>query len=89
MKSRVIIFAVSAVTVLSVAGSAQAGARSFANCASMSSVYANGVARTAKAASHPFPFWIRVRAPWVDTNTYNANRRLDRDGDGIACEVST
>jgi len=88
MKSRVVVFALAAIGVLGLVGSAQAGARSFTDCQSMSRVYVNGVAKTAKAAAHPSPFWIRVRPATVDANTYSANRRLDRDGDGIACEVS-
>jgi hypothetical protein len=71
-----------------VAGVAQAAPRTFRDCTAMHAVFRYGVAGSARAAAHPFPFWIRIRTPLIDGATYAANKKLDRDGDGIACEVA-
>ena len=68
-------------------GPADAAVRTFGDCGSMRRVYPNGAARSAYAATHPSPFWIGIRPPVISPAVYTANRRLDRDGDSIACEV--
>jgi hypothetical protein len=80
-----ILAAVLSVTGLAT-GSAQAAARQFGDCNAMHAVYPNGVSKTAKPS--PFPFWVKIRPPVADAATYAANKRLDRDNDGIACEVA-
>jgi Excalibur calcium-binding domain len=67
---------------------AQAASRTYADCASMHRVYANGAAKSSSAAAHPSPSWIKIKPPAVDSGAYTANRKLDRDNDGIACEVA-
>ena len=67
---------------------AEAAARRFGDCAGMRTVYPNGVAKSANSAAHPRPSWIRIKKPVVNSAVYTANRRLDRDGDSIACEVA-
>lgn len=66
-------------------GAAQASARQFADCNALHTVYPNGVSKSANPS--PLPSWVKIRTPVVDAATYAANRRLDRDNDGIACEV--
>jgi hypothetical protein len=88
MKSRAVVVALSVVAGLGLIGPAAAGPRTFKDCNSLNAVYVNGVAKSAKAAASPVPRWIKIRPPLVDANTYAANRKLDRDNDGIACEVS-
>jgi hypothetical protein len=80
-----VLAAVFSVTVLA-NGAAQASARQFADCNAMHTAYPNGVARSAKPS--PLPSWVRIRPPAFDAATYAANKRLDRDNDGIACEVA-
>ena len=59
----------------------------FKNCTALHAVYKHGVGKSAKAhdkvSSHAKPkhgFKISARV-------YNANKKLDRDKDGIACEA--
>jgi hypothetical protein len=82
------VLAVCAVFAVSLGGAAQAGPRTFSDCNAMHRPYPSGVATTAKAAKHPFPFWIRIKSPAIDASTYAANKKLDRDRDGIVCEVA-
>jgi hypothetical protein len=89
MKSRAVVVALTVVAGMGLIGPAIAGPRTFQDCKGMNAVYANGIAKTAKTAAHPVPGWIKIKPPLVDANTYAANRKLDRDNDGIACEVSS
>jgi hypothetical protein len=69
-------------------GNAQAAARVFGDCNAMHTVYAAGVAKSTTAAAHPIPSWVKIKAPAVNATVYAANKKLDRDNDGIACEVA-
>jgi excalibur calcium-binding domain-containing protein len=65
---------------------AGAAARKFKNCTAMHKVYKGGVARP---GGHQKPGQPKLRyMPKVSLALYNANHTLDRDKDGIACEVS-
>jgi hypothetical protein len=88
MKSRVVVVALSMVAAVGLAGPAVAGPRTFKDCKGLNAVYVNGVAKSAKSAANPVPGWIKIKPPLVDAATYAANKKLDRDNDGIACEVS-
>ena len=88
MKARMVVVAVSVVAGLGFVAPAFAAGPSFTDCKSMNAVYPNGVARTPKAAKNPSPFWIKIKPPVVDPAAYATNKKLDRDGDGIACEVA-
>jgi hypothetical protein len=79
---------VSAALTLGFSGTADAGARTYGDCTSLRRAYANGVAQSWMTALHPSPWWIRIRPPAVSYAVYTANRRLDRDRDGIACEMA-
>ena len=63
------------------ASPANAAARKFANCTVMHAVYKGGVARP----GYKEPSKLRYK-PYVNLGLYNANKSLDRDHDGIACE---
>lgn len=80
--------AVAAVVVAltcAVAAPAQAATPRFKNCTAMHKTYKNGVAKSAHAATHARP--ANIRAPRVSAALYAAHKGLDRDKDGVACEV--
>jgi Excalibur calcium-binding domain len=79
---------VSATLTLGMPGAAHAATRTFGDCTSLRRVYVNGVAQSWGTALHPWPWWIRIRPPAISYSVYSANRRLDRDRDGIACEIA-
>jgi hypothetical protein len=54
----------------------------------MHRAYGNGAAKSSSAAARPSPTWIKIKPPVVNASAYTANRKLDRDNDGIACEVA-
>ena len=66
---------------LALAGPAEAAARRYASCAALQKTYANGVATSKKAAGAG-----SIHAPKVSRALYRANRKLDRDRDGVVCE---
>jgi hypothetical protein len=62
----------------------QAKTTRFANCTAMHKTYRGGVAR-AGAKDHRASGHAKY-APKVSTALYNANSKMDRDHDGVACE---
>jgi len=68
--------------VLSVAPSSQAAAKVFKNCSELNKVYPGGVALPGAVNSGG----ITKKEPKYDKVLYNANKKSDRDKDGIACE---
>jgi hypothetical protein len=67
------------------AGAAPPKPRKYANCTALNKVYKHGVARkgaTDKVRGSTKP----VTNFTVYTATYNLNKALDRDKDGVACE---
>jgi hypothetical protein len=88
MKARVAVVVLSVVAGLGMVAPAFADGQSFPNCTVMKMAFPHGVAKSAKAAAKPSPFWIRIKPPLVNAAIYAVNKRLDRDGDGIACEVA-
>jgi hypothetical protein len=78
------IFSVLIVVIIAVAPSTQvnAAAKKFKNCTELNKIYPGGVA---------LPGAINVggatkKEPKYDKALYTANKKSDRDGDGIACE---
>jgi hypothetical protein len=69
--------------VLLVAGSASASPRHFKNCTAVHKVYKHGIAKSRSAAAHANGLTGR---PKISKSLYLANKRLDRDKDGVACE---
>jgi len=74
------------------ADAASAAPKSFANCTAVHAVYSGGIARvgvkyntvTSKGKVTHRALKGKVK---FDTALYNANKKSDRDGDGIACEL--
>lgn len=66
---------------------ASAGAKSFTNCTALHKVYKGGVAKKGVKGNKVKGKLKRFGVtPKFSTALYNANKRLDRDKDGIACE---
>jgi hypothetical protein len=74
-------------TILPAASATAAPAKSFHNCTQLSKKYPGGVAKagvTKNTVSHrKVAFKVK---PKSSTALYKANKSLDRDKDGIACE---
>ena len=62
--------------------SSQAAAKVFKNCAELNKVYPGGVALPGAVNSGG----VTKKEPKYDKALYNANKKSDRDKDGIACE---
>ena len=60
--------------------------RKYANCAALNKVYKHGVGRTG-ARDHVSGTSKPVTTFKVSTTIYNANKGMDRDHDGVACEA--
>jgi len=76
--------ALMALALVAVAGSASADAAAkYRNCAAMHKRYPHGVAKSRAAANRQV--FVTGRAK-VSASLYKANKRLDRDHDGVACE---
>lgn len=89
MKRMTLALALAVALVVGPAVSAQASApRAFANCTQMHKVYKGGVAKSGVrfniVSGKKKPFHYK---PKISTPLYNANKKLDRDKDGIACEA--
>ena len=67
---------------LSATPSSQAAAKVFKNCTELNKVYPGGVALPGAVNSGG----VTKKAPKYDKALYNANKKSDRDKDGIACE---
>jgi len=68
--------------VLSVTPSSQAAAKVFKNCTELNKVYPGGVALPGAVNAGG----VTKKEPKFDKALYNANKKSDRDKDGIACE---
>ena len=60
----------------------QAAAKVFKNCTDLNKVYPGGVALPGAVNSGG----VTKKEPKYDKALYNANKKSDRDKDGIACE---
>jgi len=79
---RLIVVSISLGLVLSVTPSSQAAAKVFKNCTELNKVYPGGVALPGAINSGG----VTKKDPKYDKALYNANKKSDRDKDGIACE---
>jgi hypothetical protein len=61
---------------------ANAAAKKFKNCTELNKVYPGGVALPGAVNAGG----ITKKEPKYNKALYNANKKSDRDGDGIACE---
>ena len=65
------------------AGPADAAAKTYANCTALNKVYHHGVGRP---GAHDHTSGKPVTNFTRNAAVYRANKKSDRDGDGIACE---
>ena len=79
---RVILISVVLGLTLGLAPSSQAAAKIFKNCTEMNKVYPGGVALPGAFNTGG----VTKKEPKYDKALYNANKKSDRDKDGIACE---
>jgi hypothetical protein len=75
--------ALGGVSVASASGGVDVAAKSFANCTALNKVYPHGVG---KWGAKDHTSGTRVTTFKRSNDLYRANRGMDRDGDGIACE---
>ncbi len=81
MKKLLIILSVLAISTTSLTF-ASAAAKKFKNCTELNKVYPGGVALPGAVNSGG----VTKKEPKYDKALYTANKKSDRDGDGIACE---
>jgi len=81
MKRLVTLFMCVGIAV-SAAPSSQAAAKVFKNCTELNKVYPGGVALPGAINSGG----VTKKEPKYDKALYGANKKSDRDKDGIACE---
>ena len=62
--------------------SANAAVKVFKNCTELNKVYPGGVAKPGAVNKGG----ATKKEPTIDAALYKANKKSDRDGDGIACE---
>ncbi|MEV6343022.1 excalibur calcium-binding domain-containing protein [Actinoplanes sp. NPDC051851] len=71
--------------LVAVAGPADAAVKTFKNCTALNKTYKHGVGKKGakdKVRGSTKP----VTNFHVNTKLYNANKKMDRDKDGVACE---
>jgi hypothetical protein len=59
-----------------------AAAKMFKNCTELNKIYPGGVAKPGAVNKGG----VTKKEPTIDAALYKANKKSDRDGDGIACE---
>jgi opacity protein-like surface antigen len=79
---RLLALAISVAIAMSVMQSSQAVTKVFKNCTELNKVYPGGVAMPGAINSGG----ITKKAPKYNKALYLANKKSDRDKDGIACE---
>ena len=82
----VLVAAIGAGLLTGPAADAAARPRVFANCTQLAKVYPHGVGRTGAHDKGTGKSFRPVTTFKRDTATYQANTKLDRDRDGVACE---
>lgn len=84
MKKAIAVAGIAILAFVGVGHPADAAVTKFANCTKMHAKYKGGVAKVGakdKRASGKARY-----APYRSTALYNANKSMDRDKDGVACE---
>lgn len=79
---RLLALAVCVGLIFGVAPSSQAAAKVFKNCTELNKVYPGGVALPGAVNAGG----ATKKEPKYDKRLYEANKKSDRDKDGIACE---
>ena len=88
MKPKIITVLVLTLTFTSLPNS-QAAAKVFKNCTELNKIYAGGIAEknTSTNKNKAGVPQESKNAPKVSSKVYKENKGLDRDKDGIACEI--
>lgn len=84
IRAGITLAAIGSVAVLAAPPAAAEPDTRFGSCREMRVVDPNGVAINQRAVNRAVKQGFR--APLLCPVAYDANRRLDRDGDGVACE---
>ena len=79
---KVAIFTITMFASLSLMPNSDAAAKVFKNCTELNKVYPGGVALPGAVNAGG----VTKKKPKYDKALYTANKKSDRDGDGIACE---
>jgi hypothetical protein len=79
---RVIVASISLGLVIAFPTQAHAAAKKFKNCTELNKIYSGGVALPGAVNAGG----ATKKTPKYDKALYTANKKSDRDGDGIACE---
>jgi hypothetical protein len=79
---RLLVAAISIVLSLALMPNSQAGTKVFKNCTELNKVYPGGVALPGAVNSGR----LTKKSPKYNKALYIANKKSDRDKDGIACE---
>ena len=79
---RIIVVGVCLGLIFGLVPSSQAAVKVFKNCTELNKVYPGGVALPGAVNSGG----VTKKEPKYDKALYNANKKSDRDKDGIACE---
>lgn len=82
MKKVIISFALIISLLIPAASQANAAAKKFKNCTELNKIYPGGVALPGAVNAGG----VTKKDPKYDKALYTANKKSDRDGDGIACE---
>ena len=79
---RIILISIFLGLIFGLAPSSQAAAKVFKNCTELNRVYPGGVGLPGAVNAGG----VTKKEPKYDKALYNANKKSDRDKDGIACE---
>ena len=82
MKRVLIGFALTITLFILTTSPVNAAAKMFKNCTELNKVYPGGVAKPGAVNKGG----ATKKEPTIDAALYKANKKSDRDGDGIACE---
>ncbi len=82
MKRIAISFALTITLFILTTSTVNAAAKMFKNCTELNKIYPGGVAKPGAVNKGG----VTKKEPTIDAALYKANKKSDRDGDGIACE---
>ena len=79
---RVLVASICLGLIIAFPSQTNAAAKKFKNCTELNKVYPGGVAKPGAVNKGG----ATKKEPTIDAALYKANKKSDRDGDGIACE---
>lgn len=80
---KIVTLALSSALIFGIAPGSSTAATTFKNCTELNKQYTGGIAKDSKVRNKGGKTKF---TPFVSAALYNANSKLDRDKDGIACE---